>query len=116
MGVAIKTKPGTGTKSVGLDKRNMFVRKATGEPEVVHISAKEGEPSTFWKSASGHYYRTKAEAYKDNTSKAVDPEKYRINTSFLVKYKSWILAGCVAALLTAALWYFAPKIAGKFKK
>ena len=82
---------------------------------VIHIPAAEGQPSTFWKSASGKYYRTKAEAIADKGN-AVDPEKYRIVKSFFVKYKYYILVGCAAAVLVAALWYFAPKIAAKMKR
>ena len=90
--------------------------KATGyEPQVIHISAQEGQPSTFWKSASGKYYRTKDEAIKDS-GMAVNPDNYKVQVSFLAKYKNYILGALVAAIVTAALFYFVPKIAAKLKK
>ena len=81
----------------------------------VHIPAAEGEPSTFWKSATGKYYRTKSEALKDS-GKTYNPDDYRIVKNFFVKYKYYILAGLVAAALATAMYYFAPKIVAKFKK
>lgn len=110
MGVAIKTKPGTGTGS-----RRSFIRKATGEATAIHISAKEGEPSTFWKSASGKYYRTKKEAEKDQGT-AVNPEDYRIDVSFFTKYKTYILGAFCAAIVAALIIWGAPKIAAKLGK
>ncbi len=92
------------------------MNKATSyTPTVVHVPAEEGKPSTFWKSASGKYYRTKTEAEKDSGD-AVNPEDFRIDVSFFTKYKTYILGAFVAALITAALIYFAPKIAAKFGK
>lgn len=92
------------------------MNKATSyTPTVVHIPAKEGMPSTFWKSASGKYYRTKSEAEKDS-GEAVNPEDYRIDISFFTKYKTYILGAFVAAIITAGIIYFAPKIAAKFGK
>ena len=93
------------------------MKKATGyTPQCVHIPAAEGQPSTFWKSASGKYYRTKAEAVTDNGTNAVNPEKFRIDKSFFTKYKTYILGAFVAACVVAALFYFGPKVAAKFKK
>lgn len=92
------------------------MNKATSEnPAVVHVPAAEGQPSTFWKSASGKYYRTKKEAQEDKGF-AVDPEKYRIDVSFFTKYKTYILGALVAAVVAAAVIYFAPKIAAKMGK
>lgn len=92
------------------------MKKATSyTPTALHISAEEGQPSTFWKSQSGKYYRTKAEAEKDS-GKAVNPEDYRIDLSFFSKYKTYILGAFVAAVITAAIIYFAPKITAKFGK
>lgn len=109
MGVAIK-KPGTtGTKKV-----YKHISKAVGV-QVVHISAAEGDPSTFWMSKSGKYYLTKAEAEKDK-GKVVNPDDYKLNTSFLKKYRKYILAALIGAIVVAGILYAAPKIAAKFKK
>ena len=91
------------------------MKKATSSTvEVVHISAKEGQPSTFWKSASGKYYRTKMEAELD-TGVAVNPDDYRVDVSFFVKYKTYILGAFIAAVVAGLLIWGAPKIAAKFK-
>lgn len=85
-------------------------------PTVVHVSSQEGQPSTFWKSQSGKYYRTKAEAIADKGDTAVNPNDYSIEVSFFTKYKTYILGALVAAIVAAAVIYFAPKIAAKIKK
>lgn len=85
-------------------------------PTVVHVSSPEGQPSTFWKSKSGKYYRTKAEAIADKGTTAVNPNNYSIEVSFFSKYKKYILGALVAAIVATAVIYFAPKIAAKFKK
>ena len=103
----IRTANGTKVKTI---------RKATGDPVAVHVSAKEGEPSTFWKSASGKYYRTKNEAIKDTGKNTVNPSDYEIQVSFVVKYKNYIIGAVVAALVAAALFYFVPKVVAKMKK
>lgn len=69
-------------------------------PSCVHISAAEGQPSTFWVSKSGKYYRTKSEAIAD-TGIACNPAAYEKKTSFLVKYRYYMLAGVVALALLA---------------
>lgn len=93
------------------------MNKATSyTPKCVHIPAAEGKPSTFWKSASGKYYRTKAEAIEDKGENTYNPEKFRIDKSFFTQYKTYILGALVAAIVVAALFYFGPKIAAKFKK
>lgn len=107
MGVAIK-QPETG-------KKRIYIRKATGDVTVVHIPAAEGEPSTFWKSDSGKYYRTKAEAQQDKGN-AVNPEDYRIEVGFFTKYKTYILGAFCAAVVAALVIWGAPKLAAKFGK
>lgn len=93
------------------------MNKATAyTPKCIHVPAAEGQPSTFWKSASGKYYRTKAEAIADNGNDTCNPEKFRIDKSFFTKYKTYILGALVAAIVVAGLFYFGPKIAAKFKK
>lgn len=77
-------------------------------PTVYHISAAEGQPSTFWKSISGKYYRTKLEAEID-CGKTYDPSDYEKKTSFLVKYRKYILAGTVALLLLALVCFILTK-------
>lgn len=84
-------------------------------PTVVHINAPEGQPSTFWKSQSGKYYRTKSEAIADEGKTNVNPNDYAIKVNFFVKYKNYILGAAVAAAVAAALFYFAPKIVAKMK-
>lgn len=83
-------------------------------PVAVHVSAAEGEPSTFWKSQSGKYYRTKKEAAEDK-GVAVNPADYKIEVSFFTKYKTYILTALVGAIVVAAMFYFVPKIAAKLK-
>lgn len=85
-------------------------------PQVVHVNAQEGYPSTFWVSKTGKYYRTKNEAIKDDGVSNVNPDDYAIKVSFLVKYKNYILGAAIAALVTALLIYYAPKIIAKVKK
>lgn len=86
------------------------------EPTCINIPAQQGQPSTFWKSKTGKYYRTKSEAVTDNKENAVNPEKFRIDKSFFTKNKTYILGALVAAIVTAAIIYFAPMIAAKLKK
>lgn len=74
--------------------------------EVKHISAKAGNPSTFWKGESGNWYVTKKAALKDNTSFAVNPEAYKIKKSFYYQYQTQIIlvlavVGCCLAVYTA---------------
>ena len=85
-------------------------------PEVIHVSAREGQLSTFWKSKSGKYYLTKKEATEDLGGTNVNPNDYAIQVSFFVKYRKYILGALVAAIVAAAIFYFAPKIAAKMKK
>lgn len=83
--------------------------------KVLHVSAKEGDPSTFWKSESGKYYRTKKEAIEDKGT-VVKPSSYEISVSFFTKYKTYILGALVAAIVAAAMFYFVPKVVAKMKK
>lgn len=83
-------------------------------PTAVHVSAAEGQPSTFWKSKSGKYYRTKKEAIEDKGD-AVNPADYEIEVSFFTKYKTYILTALVGAIVVAAMFYFIPKITAKLK-
>lgn len=77
--------------------------------ESLHIAAAPGQPSTFWKSESGKYYRTKAEAEKDNGI-TVNPNDYKVSTNFFVKYKKYIIAACVAAIVAGGIVYYFTKI------
>ena len=83
--------------------------KKNYEPEVVHISAEEGQPSTFWKGANGKYYTKKSDAIQCNSNGISDISRYEKRTPFLRKYKKYILAGTVAAIVVAAKFYFIPK-------
>lgn len=77
--------------------------------ETLHISAAPGQPSTFWKSKSGVFYRTKAEAEKDSGT-PVNPDDYKVGTNFFVKYKKYIIAACISALVAGGLVYYFTKI------
>ena len=73
---------------------------------VQHISAKAGQPSTFWQGASGNWYLTKAEATKDDTTKAVNPKDYELKKSFWNAYQKQIITaaaiiGCLLAIYMA---------------
>lgn len=65
----------------------------------INIDAKAGDPNTFWVGASGRYYRTYAEAQKDDESKAVDPTKYVATKTFWQRHKKTLF---VCALILAA--------------
>lgn len=84
-------------------------------PFCKHISAVEGKPSTFWVSRTGKYYKTKKEAAKDE-GKVENPDDYVIKKSFLTKYKTYILAAFIGAIVTAAILYGAPIVIKKLKK
>ena len=67
----------------------------------INIDAAPGQPSTFWVSNSGRYYRTYAEAKADNPATAVNPQDYVLKKSFYQQHKRIIWA-CVV-LLAAGL-------------
>ena len=74
--------------------------------EIKHISAQAGQPSTFWKGASGNWYLTKAEAETDNTSRAVNPKDYELKKSFWNAHQKQIITcaaivGCLLAIYMA---------------
>ena len=69
-------------------------------PTSINISAAQGNPSTFWKSEKGLYYKTKALAVEDKAINAVNPNDYAINKSFFVQHKKAIL---ISLLLLAIL-------------
>ncbi len=71
----------------------------TKDLRYINIDAKAGNPSTFWVSDSGKYYRTYAQAKKDDASQAVDPTKYVATKSFFQQHKKTLL---FCALLLAA--------------
>lgn len=64
----------------------------------INIDAKAGDPSTFWVSETGHYYRTYKEAKEDNTKNAVNPTDYVATKSFWARHKKTLL---VCALILA---------------
>ena len=77
------------------------------QPTSINISAAQGQPSTFWKSATGLYYKTKAEAEKNDKSKAVNPNDYAITRSFWTQHKKSILITLLLLALAAGglfLW------------
>ena len=69
-----------------------------------NISAAPGQPSTFWSSDNIHWYRTKAEAEKNDVSKAVDPAQYEIKKSFFAQHKALCITLIVAAIVAAGYY------------
>jgi len=70
-------------------------------PTSINISAEQGQPSTFWKSETGLFYKTKAEAEKDDKTKAVNPNDYAMSKSFWAQHKKTIIT-CVILLAVVA--------------
>ena len=73
---------------------------------VQHISAKPGQPSTFWQGASGNWYLTKAAAEKDVAMTAVNPKDYELKKSFWNAHQKQIITcaaivGCLLAIYMA---------------
>lgn len=64
----------------------------------INIDAAPGQPSTFWVSNSGRYYRTYAQAKADNPTLAVNPRDYVLKKSFYQQHKCIIWA-CVVLLV-----------------
>ena len=74
-------------------------------PTSINISAEQGQPSTFWKSETGLFYKTKAEAVKDDKTKAVNPNDYAIQKSFWQQHKSSIITAVIIIALVAGGLY-----------
>jgi len=74
-------------------------------PTSINISAEQGQPSTFWKSETGLFYKTKAEAVKDDKTKAVNPNDYAIKKSFWQQHKSSIITAVIIIALVAGGLY-----------
>ena len=74
-------------------------------PTSINISAEQGQPSTFWKSETGLFYKTKAEAVKDDKTKAVNPKDYAIQKSFWQQHKSSIITAVIIIALVAGGLY-----------
>lgn len=64
----------------------------------INIDAAPGNPSTFWVSESGKYYRTYLEAKEDKGLTNVNPEDYAIKKSFFTQHKKTILI-CLGLLI-----------------
>ena len=90
--------------------------KKITDPQVVHISALEGQPSTFWKSVTGKFYRTKKEAEEDLGDNTLNPKKYEVKKVWLDKYGKTIAIIVIAAIAGAVLAYYTPTIIKHFKK
>lgn len=73
----------------------------------INISAAPGQPSTFWTKDGVTWYRTKTDAEKGDTSKAVNPQDYEIKKSFFAQHKVLCIILLVAAL--AAVGYYGYK-------
>lgn len=64
----------------------------------INIDAAPGQPSTFWVSQSGKYYRTYREASEDRGQTNLNPEDYAIKKSFFTQHKKVILI-CLVVLV-----------------
>lgn len=73
----------------------------------MNISAAPGQPSTFWSQDGEHWYRTKAEAEKNDTAKAVNPKDFEIKKSFFAQHKTVCII--VLVLLLAAAGFYGYK-------
>ncbi|MCB9071477.1 MAG: hypothetical protein H6543_03320 [Prevotellaceae bacterium] len=74
-------------------------------PTSINISAEQGQPSTFWKSETGLYYTTKADAVKDDKTKAVNPNDYAIQKSFWQQNKQAIMISLfIIAVIAGGLY------------
>jgi hypothetical protein len=72
-----------------------------------HISAKSGDPNTFWQGASGRWYCTKKEAETDEASAAVNPDTYVIKKTFWNAHSKqiYLIAGIITIALVAYMAY-----------
>lgn len=79
------------------------------ELQHINISAAPGQPSTFWISPSGRYYRTAAQAREDNPALAVNPADYIIQKSFWQRNRAWLIPLIIISLLAILVWYLGRK-------
>lgn len=74
-----------------------------GHPEYIHISTASGNPSTFWISRTGKYYRSKRQAENDSGKNTVNPEEFKLQKSFWDQNKKTIIfflgIGIIVAML-----------------
>ncbi|HOG36764.1 MAG TPA: hypothetical protein PK984_04405 [Paludibacteraceae bacterium] len=75
------------------------------EPTCVNISAAQGQPSTFWQSETGAYYRNKYDAVKDDKSKAVNPADFALKKSFWKQNKKAIIISIVIIAIGVAGYF-----------
>ena len=75
----------------------------------INISAAPGQPSTFWISASGRYYRTADQAREDNPDLALNPADYTLTKSFWQRNRAWLLPLIILAALALLIWYLRRK-------
>ncbi len=75
----------------------------------INIDAAPGDPSTFWVSESGKYYRTYDEATKDEGLTNVNPEDYAIKKSFFTQHKKPLLICAVLLICGFAVIYLFDK-------
>lgn len=70
------------------------------------ISAKPGEPSTFWSNDNGTtWYLSKADAQTGDKTKAVNPDDYVYTKSFLAANKKTLLTCGLLVLVLAGIFY-----------
>ena len=70
----------------------------------MYVSAEPGQPSVFWQSDSGKYYRTKKQALEDNGDKSVNPDDYEVKTSWWKRNKRTVeISFCVSLVVVLAI-------------
>ncbi len=74
-------------------------------PTSINISAEQGQPSTFWKSETGLFYTTKADAVKNIPANSVNPNDYAIQKSFWQQHKKTILVSLLILAVVAGGLY-----------
>jgi hypothetical protein len=75
------------------------------QPTSINISAEQGQPSTFWKSETGLFYTTKADAVKNIPANSVNPNDYAIQKSFWQQHKQAIIISIIILAVVAGGLY-----------
>ena len=78
---------------------------------VLYVSAEPGQPSVFWQSETGKFYRTKKQAIEDNADNSVNPDDYEVKTSWWKRNKKTVkISFCVSLMLILAVIIYKNKI------
>ena len=81
----------------------------TKDLRYINIDTAPGNPSTFWVSESGKYYRTYMEAKVDEGKTNVNPQDYVIKKSFFAQHKKTILICAVLLVCGFSIVYLFDK-------